>query len=120
MRHVTKLSPAIWGFHTAVEIHFAPKMEAAKSSETLVSYRNTAWPYNPEDLDVKSFNLFYPPGVSWFVEWRNDLAEFYSVLVAALCNVLTTCLYKLRRVLFSCGGRQQRRSVYNPENSYKR
>jgi hypothetical protein len=33
-------------------------MEAAKSSETLVSYRNTKWRHNPEDLDLKiSFSV---------------------------------------------------------------
>jgi hypothetical protein len=27
-------------------------MEAARSSETLVSYSNTIWQHNPEDLDL--------------------------------------------------------------------
>jgi hypothetical protein len=34
---------------------FILKMEAAKSFETLVSYRNAARSYNAEDLDVKFF-----------------------------------------------------------------
>jgi len=28
-------------------------MEEARSSETFVSYRNTTWRYNPEDLDLE-------------------------------------------------------------------
>jgi len=34
-------------------IHFTLKMEAARSSETLVSYCNTTQHHNPEDLDMK-------------------------------------------------------------------
>jgi hypothetical protein len=42
---------------TAADIQvevFWVKMEAAGSSETLVSYRNTIWRHTPEDLDLKS------------------------------------------------------------------
>jgi len=28
-------------------------MEAARSSETLVAYRNTTWRHNPEDFDLR-------------------------------------------------------------------
>jgi hypothetical protein len=37
------------------------KMEAAKSSETLVSYRNTTRRYNPEDLDLDVLFLVAKP-----------------------------------------------------------
>jgi hypothetical protein len=39
---------------SAAEDHaaFTLKMEAARSSETLVSYRGTTQPHNPGDLDV--------------------------------------------------------------------
>jgi len=33
--------------------HFALKMEAVRSSEMLVSYHNTTWHQNPEDLKLK-------------------------------------------------------------------
>jgi hypothetical protein len=36
-----------------VYLHFTLKMEAALSSETMVSYYNTTWRHNPEDLDLK-------------------------------------------------------------------
>jgi hypothetical protein len=42
-----------------------PKMEAAWTSETSVSYHNITWHYNPEDLDLKfhiSFSLFKGKG----------------------------------------------------------
>jgi hypothetical protein len=32
--------------------HFTLKMEAARSSETLVSYHSTTWSHNPEDLNL--------------------------------------------------------------------
>jgi len=40
---VTMLPQYLW---------FAPKMEAAWSFETSVSYHNTTWCHNPEDLDL--------------------------------------------------------------------
>jgi len=33
-------------------IHFTLKMVAARSSKTLVSYCNTTWCQNPEDIDL--------------------------------------------------------------------
>jgi hypothetical protein len=33
-------------------IHFSLKMEAARSSRMSVSYHNTTWQQNPEDLDL--------------------------------------------------------------------
>jgi hypothetical protein len=39
--------------------HFSLKMEAARSSETLISYRNTTWRYNPVDLDVGIYSFRY-------------------------------------------------------------
>jgi hypothetical protein len=35
-----------------IYLHFTLKMEAAWFSKTLVSYHNTAWHYNPEDLNM--------------------------------------------------------------------
>jgi hypothetical protein len=35
-----------------VEVFWVVKMEAAGSSETLVSYPNTTWRHNPEDLHL--------------------------------------------------------------------
>jgi hypothetical protein len=34
-------------------------LEAAKSSETLVFYRNTTWHNNPEDLDLSLYRRGY-------------------------------------------------------------
>jgi hypothetical protein len=36
-----------------VIFHFTLKMGVAWTSETLVSYHNTRWHHNPEDLDLK-------------------------------------------------------------------
>jgi hypothetical protein len=33
--------------------HFTLNMEAAWTSETIVSYYNTTWHHNPEELDLK-------------------------------------------------------------------
>jgi hypothetical protein len=49
-------SGAIYEVFTEVKIQvkiFTPKMEAARSFETLVSYHNTTQRHNPEDLDWK-------------------------------------------------------------------
>jgi len=35
-----------------IQTTFTPKMEAVRSSETLVSYHNTTCRHNPEDLDL--------------------------------------------------------------------
>jgi hypothetical protein len=39
----------------SMSIHSTLKMEAARSSETFVSYNITAWRHNPEDHDLNSF-----------------------------------------------------------------
>jgi hypothetical protein len=40
-------------YSTPVVIYFTLKKEAARSSETFVSYRNTTHPHNPEDPDPR-------------------------------------------------------------------
>jgi hypothetical protein len=39
--------------------HFTLKMEAAQTSEMLVSYHNATWPHNPEELDLNTMNLLF-------------------------------------------------------------
>jgi hypothetical protein len=36
-----------------IVIGYPMKMEAARSSESFVSHRNTLWSHNPADLDLK-------------------------------------------------------------------
>jgi len=38
------------------DVHFTLKMEGARSSETLVSYRNITWRQNPEDINLNLFD----------------------------------------------------------------
>jgi len=41
---------------SAVQIEFdRVKMDAERTSETMVSYHNTSWRHNPEDLDLMYF-----------------------------------------------------------------
>jgi hypothetical protein len=37
---------------TSLMMHFTLRMQAARSSETLVSCHSTTWYYNPKDLDL--------------------------------------------------------------------
>jgi len=42
-----------FGGPCCLHLNFTLKMEAACSSVTLVSYRNTTWRHNPEHFDLK-------------------------------------------------------------------
>jgi hypothetical protein len=51
---------------------FSLKMEAARSSEALVSYHITAWRHNPEDLDMNLHD-------------RGNLISF-CIMTVEMCN----------------------------------
>jgi hypothetical protein len=59
--------------------NFAQKIEAVRSSETFVSYHNTTWRHNPEDLDFK--------GAFSFEDHCNVSTRVGGVLVAVLINI---------------------------------
>jgi hypothetical protein len=48
--------------------HFILKMEAAWSSETVVSYDNSAWRHNPQDLDFLAKNI-WKETLKWYLEY---------------------------------------------------
>jgi hypothetical protein len=43
------------------------KMEAGSSSEAMLSYRNTTWRHNPEELDFLKFHIPTYPYVQYIV-----------------------------------------------------
>jgi hypothetical protein len=42
-----------------VQVFWVKKMEAARSSKTLISYHNTTFHNNPEDLDLNGTNTHF-------------------------------------------------------------
>jgi hypothetical protein len=49
----------IRGVEVNKKVNFTLKMEAAKSSETLISYRRTTWRHNPADWDLEECKTFF-------------------------------------------------------------
>jgi len=51
----------------SVFVYFSLKMDAARSSETLVSYSNITLSYNPEDLDLNPLCLLHALPMPTFI-----------------------------------------------------
>jgi hypothetical protein len=64
------------------------KMEAAKSSAMLVSYRNTARRHNQEDLDL---NLHHREKLKSLIWYRKITSEIFKCVAMKYSDVSTSC-----------------------------